>query len=224
MGTCTMIKMPWMMYLWPGLPQIWKRGTWLGLAMAVGFAVLVNLSLMTSLIWSELTSPGMRIISWVLVGLIWLASAAASYGWERTSYGCGQDSSRQQGQEAPLAEGLQYYLQKNWFEAERVFRQLLRRNSRDTDAGLMLATLLRHTERFEEAKIQLQRLGRIDGSEKWDLEIRQEQRMLDKAKSQREESDETIPVETVLNEKGPEEEPKTQQGTEEPSVDDRQAA
>ncbi len=219
-----MFKMPWMMYLWPGLPQIWKRGTWLGLAMAVGFAVLVNLSLMTSLIWSELTSPGMRIISWVLVGLIWLASAAASYGWERTSYGCGQDSSRQQGQEAPLAEGLQYYLQKNWFEAERVFRRLLRRNSRDTDAGLMLATLLRHTERFEEAKIQLQRLGRIEGSEKWDLEIRQEQRMLDKAKSQREESDETISVETVLNEKGPEEEPKTQQGTEEPSVDDRQAA
>ena len=219
-----MFKMPWMMYLWPGLPQIWKRGTWLGLAMAVGFAVLVNLSLMTSLIWSELTSPGMRIISWVLVGLIWLASAAASYGWARASNGCGQDPSRQQGPEAPLAEGLQYYLQKNWFEAERVFRRLLRRNSRDTDAGLMLATLLRHTERFEEAKIQLQRLGRIDGSEKWDLEIRQEQRMLDKAKSQREESDETISVETVLNEKGPEEEPKTQQGTEEPSVDDRQAA
>ncbi len=214
MGTCITLKMPWMMYLWPGLPQIWKRGTWLGLGMAVGFAVLVNLSLMTSLIWSELTSSEMRIISWALVGLVWLASAASSYG-------CGWDCADQrQGQETPLADGLQYYLQKNWFEAERVFRRLLRRNSRDTEAGLMLASLLRHTERFDEAKVQLQRLALIEGSQKWDLEIRQEQRMLDRVKSEGEESDESISDETSPEE----EEPTTQQGPVEPSVDDRQAA
>ena len=224
MVTCTMFKMPWMMYLWPGLPQIWKRGTWIGLAMAVGFAVLVNLSLMTSLIWSELTGSGMRIVSWALVGLIWLASAVASYGWNRNDAVRRQDPDPKPGQEAPLADGLQYYLQKNWFEAERVFRRLLRRNSRDTDARLMLVGLLRHTERFEEATIQLQRLTRIEGSEKWDLEIQQEQRMLNLAKSKKEESDETISDETVSEETGLDEEPDTQRGPQESSVDDRRAA
>lgn len=199
--------------------------------MAIGFSMLVNLALMTSLIWSELTTSGMRTIAWILVGLVWALSATASYGWHRDRSG------RQQGRETPLADGLEYYLQKNWFEAERVFRRLLRRNSRDTDARLMLATLLRHTERFEEAEIQLDRLRRIEGSQKWDLEIEQEQRLLDKVKSDKEEAgndagkdagednfdnnvlEEPIPAETSL-----EEESKTHAGPEEPSADDRQAA
>ena len=237
MGTCTIFKMPWMLYLWPGLPQIWRRGAWFGLAMAVGFALLVNLSLMTSLIWSELTSSGMRITSWALVGLVWLASAAASYGWgqavntlEQECSDGRQDPSQPQGPEVPLSEGLQYYLQKNWFEAERVFRRLLRRNSRDLDARLMLASLLRHTERFEEAKSQLQRLERIEGSRKWDLEIQQEQRLLDRIETEKKKSDETelnetvSQEETVLYKSSLQEKPQTEEGPEESSADDRRAA
>ncbi|MBN2291823.1 MAG: hypothetical protein JXM70_05325 [Pirellulales bacterium] len=187
---------------------------------------------MTSLIWSELTSSGMRITSWALVGLVWLASAAASYGWgqavsnlEQECSDGRQDPSQPQGPEVPLADGLQYYLQKNWFEAERVFRRLLRRNNRDMEARLMLAGLLRHTERFEEAKVQLDRLQRIEGSQKWDLEIRQEQRLLEKKETERAESDETASQdETVLYETDMEEETQTTKGLEEPPVDDRQAA
>ena len=224
MGTYTVCKMPWMMYLWPGLPQIWKHGSWIGLAMAVGFALLVNLALMSSLIWIELTTSGMRIIAWILVGSFWMISAMAAYGWQREQISRQQGERLQKEYEVPLAEGVQYYLQKNWFEAERVFRRLLRRNSRDTDSRLMLAALMRHTKRFEEAQIQLDRLRRIEGSRKWDIEIDEEQRLLDQLKSDEQAPRAQAPEDTDSDEIGLEEEPQTRERLEEPSVEDRQAA
>ena len=38
-------KMPWGTYLWPGLSLIWRDGSWLGLAIAVGFTALAELGL-----------------------------------------------------------------------------------------------------------------------------------------------------------------------------------
>lgn len=225
MGAYIACKMPWMMYLWPGLPQMWKHGSWLGLAMAVGFALLVNLALMSSIIWSELTTSGMRIVAWLLVGSFWIISAMAAYGWQREQTNRRQGERRQKEYEVPLAEGLQYYLQNNWFEAERVFRRLLRRNCRDADSRLMLAALLRHTKRYEEAQIQLDRLRLTEGSRKWELEIEQEQRLLDQLKSDEQApGNEQAPENTDSDEVGLEEETRTHEGQEEPSVEDRQAA
>ena len=35
-------RMPWGTYLWPGLPQICREGSWAGLGLAIGFAALVS--------------------------------------------------------------------------------------------------------------------------------------------------------------------------------------
>ena len=78
-------------------------------------------------------------------------------------------------------EVLEHYLQQNWYEAERLVAKLLRRNARDVDARLMLASVLRHTNRFDEAAGQLDRLGRIEGSRKWDREMRRERTLLAQA-------------------------------------------
>jgi cytochrome c-type biogenesis protein CcmH/NrfG len=59
----------------------------------------------------------------------------------------------------------------NWFEAEVTLNKLLTRNVVDVEARLMLATLLRHTGRFQEAGEQLGRLSRMDGAERWQMEI-----------------------------------------------------
>lgn len=178
-------KTPWVIYLWPGLPQIWKHGSWPSLALAVGCALLVNLALVTSLIWNELTAPGMRTIVWLAVISMWMISAAVDYGRQREQVSRKTGPRRQTEYETPFAEGLQYYLQKNWFEAERIFRRLLRRNARDTDARLMLASLLRHTKRFEEAQVQLDRLRLIEGSQKWEMEIGAEQSLLEDKQTQK---------------------------------------
>ena len=49
----------------------------------------------------------------------------------------------------------------------------------DVDAHLLLASLLRHTKRLNEAREQLQRLERLDGAEKWQMEIGREHLRLD---------------------------------------------
>jgi thioredoxin-like negative regulator of GroEL len=70
-----------------------------------------------------------------------------------------------------FADAAEQYLKGNWFEAECGLRELLRRNPRDLEAGLMLATLLRHTGRLREAARQLDALQRLDGWEHWATEI-----------------------------------------------------
>ena len=86
-------------------------------------------------------------------------------------------------QKDPFTEALDYYLKGDYYQAERMLELLLRRNLRDLDARLMLATLMRHTGRFEEAVRQLDTLARFEGAGKWDLEMRQERERLANAKT-----------------------------------------
>jgi len=176
-----MDRMPWATYLWPGAPQWWRRGSWSALAFSIGFAALVNLALAATLLWSELFTPGVRNLAWTAVAAIWLGAAILSYRWDRR-HPVRQDSGPA---EDAFREALDHYLKGNWFEAEHVLGRLLRRDPRDLDAGMMLATLLRHTSRLDEAEGQLDRLERFDGCEKWELEIRRERELVGEARSQR---------------------------------------
>jgi hypothetical protein len=71
------------------------------------------------------------------------------------------------------------YLNRHWFEAESLLAEVLKRRPSDVDAHLMMATLLRHTARVDEARQWLERLGRTDGGEKWAVEVGREQELLD---------------------------------------------
>jgi hypothetical protein len=181
-------RMPWVTYLWPGLPQLSRDGRWSALLVAVGFAALVDLALMGSLLWSELFAVGVRNSVWMAVVVIWGGSVVLSYRRDSCS------STRPGGGPAQdaFAEALDPYLQGDWFESERKLRRLLEEDPRDLDAGLMLATLLRRTGRPGEAQRQLDRLERFEGSRKWELEIRRERELLsgDSDKS----SQESIPA------------------------------
>ena len=174
-----MDRMPWAMYLWPGLPQLWRQGNWSALARAVGFAALVNLALAASLLWSELFTPGVRSGAWLAVAVVWGGSVWLSYRWDRRHPAGPIAVSAEDG----FGEALDHYLKGNWFEAERVLGSLLRRNPRDLDAGLMLGTLFRHTGRIEEVQRELERLERFEGSQKWEWEIGRERELLQEALS-----------------------------------------
>jgi len=148
------------MYLWPGLPQLAKEGSWAALAVAVGFAALVNAALCGTLVWDELVASGMRTVLWAAVGSVWIASVAATCRWHR------RQAAWQSGGPArdALAAAQDHYLKGNWFEAEQILAGLIRRNPRDVDAGLMRASLFRHTRRFVEAAGELERIGRFVGA------------------------------------------------------------
>ncbi len=174
-----MRRMPWATLLWPGLPQLWTRGSWSALGVAVLAAALLNWVLLGTWVWSELIAQGVRSTIWATLGLVWAGSAVHAViqsHRSRAGDGCTRTGDG-------VAAAIEPYLKGDWFEAERLLNEALRRDIRDLDARLMLATLLRHTARFDEAAQQLDELSRCDGAEKWELEIRRE-REFDDAHSQ----------------------------------------
>ncbi len=176
----------WLTLLWPGLPQVWFAGAWSGLAIAAGFAAIFNLTLATTLVWTELFGAEIRWGIGATIGLVWLISAALSWRWVATLR---LNSPPQAADEDLLIQARDEYLKGNWFEAEEALGRLLDRNLLDVEARLMLAALLGRVGRREEAKTQLDRLSRTDGAEKWELEIsRLQTRMSDDG--ERAESDE----------------------------------
>lgn len=185
-----MQKIPWAAFLWPGLPQLWLRGQWAGLAKAVGAAVVLNAVLLGTFGWSELISSGMRNVLWIAVALFWTASAAAGYVQTR------RRANRRQLAPAKdtFTQALELYLKGDYFQAECLLVEMLARNERDLDARLMLAALYRHNRRYDEATKQLDTLVRFEGAEKWRLEIENERSLIAEGKYELERQEENLPA------------------------------
>jgi hypothetical protein len=160
----------WAYCVWPGLPQLWLQGSWPSLGVAVSFALVLNLAVASSLVWVDLLPPMVRTATWLLVGVMWLASAISSYRWLGTIGRDHPDATA----DAAYASGVEHYLQGNWFEAEVAFSRLVQRNSRDVESRLMLASLCRHAGRPDEARVYLTDLQKLSGAEKWGPEIHRE--------------------------------------------------
>jgi hypothetical protein len=176
-----MRRMRWTVCLWPGLPQLWMFGSWSGLAVALGTAIVLDLLLLVSFGWSELIGLGVRSAMWVAFGVFWIVAA----GWSRKQ--CLRQTAEQapDSQQDAFAEALDYYLKGDSYQAEHLLEGLLQRSLRDLEARLMLATLLRHEGRFDEAVEQLDTLSRFEGADKWELEMRREREFLAGAKKQK---------------------------------------
>jgi hypothetical protein len=176
-----MRKMPWVMYLWPGVPQLWMWGNWTGLVTAVIAAAILDLLLLGSFGWSELFTRSVRTEVWAIGAVAWIVAALWS------AHRCRQEvaaTSHEPGKDT-FGEALSHYLKGDYFQAERLLEVLLRANVRDLDARLMLATLMRRTGRFDEAAKQLDTLVRFDGVAKWQLEIEHEREQLADAKTRK---------------------------------------
>jgi hypothetical protein len=177
--------------MWPGLPRIWSLGSWSGLAQAVGFAFVVNLAVLGSFYWVELLPSGMPALVWLAIGLFWLGSALFSC----RSDGQGRSQADNGGEAESFSQAIEHYLRGNWYETQRVLGNLLRRNPRDIEAGLMWATVLRHAGRHQEAREQLARLECFEGHQKWGAEILQERKLLEQLGQRRSEQAAEISVE-----------------------------
>lgn len=167
-------RMSWATYLWPGLTQLWHGGSVAGLALAGGFAVLVNLLLLCSFVWEQLLSPWHVGLGWAAIGMVWMASAVVTAWQGRRAAPLAEVASA----EGLFREALGEYLQKSWFEAERILGDLLRLCPRDVEARLLLATLLRRTGRSREALDELGRIELVRDAEKWSWEIAAERQLL----------------------------------------------
>jgi len=168
-------KRHWATYLWPGLGQLWIRGSWSALAVAVVAAGLLSAALLGSIVWSELFARDVLAGLWLAVGLLWLGGIAYS-GIAPARPTAEPDEPPRTTDHFPLA--IQHYLKGNWFESERLLTAALRRNVRDIESRLMLVTLLRRRQRLDEAEGQLDTLERFDGAQRWLPEINRERQLI----------------------------------------------
>ncbi|MBN2580648.1 MAG: hypothetical protein JXB10_16805 [Pirellulales bacterium] len=171
-----MSKIPWTLFLWPGLPRLWLRGSWFSLLVAAAAGAALSAALVLSFGWSELITPGVRTALWGSLGAGWCLAAAVALA-RRRRWLPAEETMVSEDDRFPAA--LENYLRGDWFEAERVLAEVLEYNPRDIEARLLLATMLRHLRRGDEAARHLDLLVRLDGAEKWEFEIRRERKQLD---------------------------------------------
>ncbi len=163
-----------MLSFWPGYDGLVKYGRWTFLFVALGFALLLDVFIVLNFYWTAYLTPGQR--NGFLAGLAaaWIVLSVVA-GTKRR----GLETARTADvTENKFSEATVHYLRGNWFETETILNTLLAKNSRDVEALLLLATLYRHTKRFDEAVAVLDKLQRLEESGRWFLEIETERRFL----------------------------------------------
>ncbi|MGL4511946.1 MAG: hypothetical protein ACRCT8_02565 [Lacipirellulaceae bacterium] len=176
----------WAAYLWPGLPHLWVRGSLAGMALALGFTVLLNVWVLSVAVWPAWLEPRLKFACGVGAGLLWFAALAETRGELRRLARSRDDEAAEAKPDAHephpndvlLKEAQRAYLSADYVVAERALRRALASDWRDVEARLWHATLLRRTGRLRRAERQLRRLERFDDAAAWSYEIAQEWRRL----------------------------------------------
>ena len=180
-------KLPKIAYFWPGLPQLWLRGSWAGLVIAVGFTALVNVLILATCVFHEWIPKEYLLGGYGVVAASWLV------GWwqcrrQMSHEVAATENSDESTNETPSVglvaepreqlyrDAQRVYLQGDWVAAEQLLLKLLKLDDRDAEARLMLATLWRHQGRHREAIRQLDKLSRLEAADPWQNEIAVERR------------------------------------------------
>ena len=177
----------WIASLWPGFWHAW-HGEWRGLALAVSFAIGLNGALLSTggllpVSVGGLPDHWVASMSWLLVlglwyyGLLWVRRDGQAEGTKR---GTGDESATEQFRTAQHE-----YLRGHWIEAETLLRQLLRENSLDAEAQLLLASVQRRTRQWNDARRTLRQLQENHPTAgKWLMEIEAELARIDELESE----------------------------------------
>ncbi|REJ68266.1 MAG: hypothetical protein DWQ31_09175 [Planctomycetota bacterium] len=185
MSEIRIARTKWILCAWPGLAQLWLNGAVAGLALALGFTLLLNLALVASFGWVGLMSSSGKVLTWAVVLLFWISAGAVSLSRLRAEAArriereeVANRSPAEHAAADPFVAATNEYLQGNWYEVERLLDQLLRRDAQDVEARLMWATMCRHTGRLDEARRRLDDLSRRERAAKWQVEIARERGIL----------------------------------------------
>ena len=177
-----MRRMPWTIYLWPGLPQIWLLWKLVGLGFGPRRGSLAGRVGAGQLRLDGTDRPEICVIHF---GSLFVVAWIVAIVW--SSKQCRRQAvvGSLEPEEDSFGQAIDYYLKGDAYQAEQILEGLLRRNIRDVDARLMLATLLRRARRLDEATRQLDTLASFEAAGKWELEIQEERDLLAEARTRR---------------------------------------
>jgi hypothetical protein len=163
----------WIICLWPGLSRLWLLGQWQGLVLAVGFAALLNLTLIITFVWPELLLGGptgrwIATAAWILVLGFWIAGVCFA---RREAAGPAPAVTHASLHDDWLQEAQTEYLKGHWLEAELALKRLLADCPQDAEARLLMASVLRRTRRWESSLSMLAACQQTPAAARWQFEI-----------------------------------------------------
>ena len=156
--------------LWPGLPWVWLRGSVAGLILALAFAVVLDLAILLTWVWTEWVATEFALGLWAATAGVWAVATLSAV----TTFPPPLPTGRNEAAEALFVAARDAYLGRDWLAAETKLRGLLVVAPTDGEAQLLLATLLRRVDRRVEARTALEKLARSDAGRPWQAVIRRE--------------------------------------------------
>ena len=159
---------------WPGLLRLWVHGDFTGLVIATAFATLLNLSLLSTFVWTEWLGDVFPRISWPIVIAVWIASwwlAKRSLGELRNNHGTIAREKPNKTGDALFIAAQTEYLRGSWSAAQDILLRQLRFNPRDIESRLLLASVYRRNRQWDAARRELDQLTRLDDAQRWQDEV-----------------------------------------------------
>ena len=170
--------------LWPGMPELWWRGRLSGLPIAIGFALAVNLLLVTRYLYPQWMASGLVSMAFWVGIVVWITLAVRSV--RELPLLIAPRSISDEPDRFPEAH--QAFLRGNWQKAEDLLTDVLAIEPRDPPALLLLTAVYRHTDRLESADLLMTEIRRLEVADRWWLEVEAEGERLERAKGDREAS------------------------------------
>ena len=172
---------PLLMCGWPGLPGLWFRGQMSSLLVAIGFSILLNLALVSTFLWPRSMGETFPIVAWPMILLIWGTSTWLAYHrvTDVMSVPVSEKVADPERPDTLFIQAQREYLGGHWEEAESLLRRRIQSAPRDMESRLLLATLLRHSRRLDQARDQLDEMKRFDESLEWDFEVDRERQLIE---------------------------------------------
>jgi len=160
--------------MYPGYSGIIQYGHRSFLAMALGFAMLLNAFLIVNFYWTAwITTEQRNMLLLALFGA-WCALMITAAYWK---YRLDAAAKPEQNDET-FRQTVCHYLRGDWFAAEAQILPHLKKYPKDIDMLLLQATMYRHAQRYEEALLVLDRLQLLQDSRYWQAEIEHERSMI----------------------------------------------
>lgn len=149
--------------LWPGMPWAWLRGSAAGLVLALAFAVVLDLAIVATWIYSDFFGIPVSLGLWAAVAAVWIVATVSAV----TAFPPPIRTTRDTATDALFVAARDAYLTRDWLTAETKLRSLLVVAPTDGEAQLLLATLLRRVGRLKESRGALEKLSRSDSGGPW---------------------------------------------------------
>jgi hypothetical protein len=175
----------WIAGLWPGLARAWTLRRWEGLALAVGFGAALSAALIATFVWRRWPAADAMTatVAWGLVVGLWVLGIAWLREDWRTLRG-GRQVAASPEADALLREAQHQYMKGHWLEAETLAMKLTHLNPTDVEARLLLASVQRRSQQWNEARRGLIELRKEAGAALWLLEIDSELRQIEESQTQ----------------------------------------